>query len=330
MELFINLGFWDVQVRSSQDELLRAIKRLFNHRTSAEPRIGARRLVCDVFDDPEKFYQLNATTNFDGPVIPINKIIKAEYSFRDGRTRIKVQLTGIIELTEDQPLYTCVYLEPLALSGNAVRPLPEAFFYPMLVEWMRNVDAYLVHCGAVSIDGKAIILIGPTGSGKSTHVLRMLCRDGVDFLADDLMILHRSGEELILMPFREVANLGDESVQRFPDMKFLTSAPRRGDGKFQVSIEEYFNKKAVESATPGVILHLYPEQQPWIRQRSSGDVLEGIHKMNFFISRTKESTNNFFILTDLMMASHHFDVSQGYMAENLDALMGNLSTVLQQ
>lgn len=330
MELFINLGFWDVQVRSSQDELLRAIKRLFNHRTSNEPRNNAQQLVCDVFDDPDQFHQLNATTSFDGPVIPINQIIKAEYSFKEGRTRIKVQLTGIIELTNDKPLYACVYLEPLSVSGNAVRPLPEAFFYPMLVEWLRNVDAYLVHCGAVAIDGKAIILIGPTGSGKSTHVLRMLSRKGVEFLADDLMILHRSGDKLILMPFREVANLGDESVQRFPEMKFLTGAPRRGDGKFQVGIEEYFNKKAVVSATPGIILHLYPEQLPWIRQRSSGDVLEGIHKMNFFISRTKESTNNFFILTDLMMSSHHFDVSQGYMAENLDELMDSLSTLLQQ
>jgi hypothetical protein len=328
MELFVNLGLWDVQVRSSQEELLRAIKELFNHRTSTEPRNDVQLMVCDVIDDPDQFHLLNTTTDYNGPALRISPNVTAEYSFKGGVTRIKVQYTAIIELTDKQPLYARVYLEPLSLSGNTMRPLPEAFFYPMVVEWFRNVGTYLIHCGAVAMNGKAIILIGPPGSGKSTHVLRMLCR-GADFLADDILILHREGEALALMPFREVANLGEESVRRFPDMTFLTDAPRRGDGKFQVSIEEYFNKQAIAGASPGIILHLYPEQQPWIRERSSEDSLEGIHNMNFFISRTRESTENFFMITDLMMESHHIDVSQGYMADHLDELMGRLSSILQ-
>lgn len=197
-----------------------------------------------------------------------------------------------------------------------------------MVEWLRNVEAYLVHCGAATIEGRAIILIGPPGSGKSTHVLRMVLR-GANFLADDLMLMHPQGDNIILMPFREVANLGEGSVDRFSEMSFIKKAPRRGDGKFQVAISEFFDKQAIVSARPGFVLHLYPDQEPWIRERPMEKALEGIHNMAYYMSRKAESTNNFFLLTDLMQSSIHLDVSQGYLAEELDNLMDHMSERLK-
>lgn len=327
MELIVNLGLWDILIRCDQEEIISAIKELFDPRTSLVPRKDVQLLVCDIHDDPEQFHHLNNTLDFDAATLEISPNVTAEYSLEEGATFIRVLYTAIIELTDKDPFYARVNLEPLSVSGNSMRPVPEAFFYPLVVEWMRNVNTYLVHCGAAAINGRAVILIGPPGSGKSTHVLRML-QKGADFLADDILLIHERDGELLLMPFREVANLGEGSVKRFPDMAFLTDAPQRGDGKYQVSIGNYFTKQAISLASPGIVLHLFPEQESWIRERAAEDALEGIHNMNWFVSRKKESIENFFLLTDLMMASHHIDVSQGYLAENLDELMARLSSLL--
>jgi hypothetical protein len=333
MELIVNLGCWDVLVRTPLREQIQILKELFHGRTSEQRRDGVLLLTCDIIDDSDQFTVLNKSIDFDGPLLDISPHVNAKYSLSEGTTYIKVQYTAILELTDVNPTYARVFLEPLSASGNSRRPLPEAFFYPLLVEWLRNFNAYLVHCGAVSINGKAVILIGQPGSGKSTHVLRMLMK-GAKFLADDLLIMKEEDGEITLMPFREVANLGSGTVERFADMAFLTEAPRRGeeflpntrgDGKYQVSIADHFGQKAVATATPGFVLHLYHDQTPWIRERSPDKALEGIHNMNWFVSRPTESTANFFVLTELMTASRHLDVSQGYLAENLDEFVEYLT-----
>jgi len=56
-------------------------------------------------------------------------------------------------------------------------------------------DVMLVHATAVAIDGKAILLRGPPGAGKSDLALRLI-DGGADLVADDQAELWRAGNRL--------------------------------------------------------------------------------------------------------------------------------------
>lgn len=56
-----------------------------------------------------------------------------------------------------------------------------------------------IHATAVSINGVGVLLIGPSGSGKSDLALRLIDR-GATLIADDRVIARPEGEGLLLSP----------------------------------------------------------------------------------------------------------------------------------
>ncbi|HTA16033.1 MAG TPA: hypothetical protein VK781_14345 [Solirubrobacteraceae bacterium] len=69
------------------------------------------------------------------------------------------------------------------------------------------------HAGAVVLDGRALALAGPSGAGK-TSVAVELCRQGADFLADDVLALERSDGELLAHPGAPLAGIDHAEMQR--------------------------------------------------------------------------------------------------------------------
>jgi serine kinase of HPr protein (carbohydrate metabolism regulator) len=53
-----------------------------------------------------------------------------------------------------------------------------------------------LHASTVAIDGRAVLISGPSGSGKSDLALRLLDR-GFKLVSDDRTILRREGDKLI-------------------------------------------------------------------------------------------------------------------------------------
>lgn len=63
-----------------------------------------------------------------------------------------------------------------------------------------------IHATAVSIDGNAVVIRGPSGSGKSDLALRLI-DDGAILVADDRCDLEADKDTLIATPPKEIAGL---------------------------------------------------------------------------------------------------------------------------
>ena len=69
-----------------------------------------------------------------------------------------------------------------------------------IVAYLLSADGSLVlHASAVEVDGKALAFVGQSGQGKTT-MATLLCAAGYPFVADDLLPVQRSGDEVTCIP----------------------------------------------------------------------------------------------------------------------------------
>jgi hypothetical protein len=327
MAHYIDFGHWQIEINCNYQPVLEGLQTNFGSRFTSDFHPDKTPLTCSISYDEEAYKRLLEDIKFTGPRVEVSQTVVLDYALDGDMTWLQLTDTAIIAFNTKNPSQSQVWLAPCATSPESDTPseipCPEAFVYPLLAEWMRNFDACLVHCGAVVINGKAVILSGPSGSGKSTQVLRMLMA-GADFLADDLAILINNDGQTLFYPLREVANVHVGSIETFPELEFIKNAPLRGDGKFLVSIPEYFHKNASGSYPCQVVLRLYPDKKPWLKPCEKDHYLDHLHRMAWFSSRPDGNITHFWLLTDWLMNCEQWCVSQGYLAHHLDELLNRL------
>lgn len=64
---------------------------------------------------------------------------------------------------------------------------------------MAAISSETLHVSTVAIDGRAVLIEGPSGSGKSDLALRLIDRGGV-LVSDDYTLLLRIGTDLVARP----------------------------------------------------------------------------------------------------------------------------------
>jgi hypothetical protein len=114
----------------------------------------------------------------------------------------------------------------LALDGAHARCLPgdaeEAAQQRLLIAQVLPFAALLhgyevFHASAIVWDGRAIGIVGPSRAGKTSVALE-LCRRGAAFLADDVLVLERSGEQLLAHPGTPIAGLAHQEARRLQQL----------------------------------------------------------------------------------------------------------------
>ena len=74
-------------------------------------------------------------------------------------------------------------------AGDPMQGTAQGFAQPRL-------SAETLHASTVAIDGRAVLILGPSGSGKSDLALRLLDR-GFSLVSDDQTIVRRDRERLV-------------------------------------------------------------------------------------------------------------------------------------
>ncbi len=87
-----------------------------------------------------------------------------------------------------------------------------------------RLSAETVHASTVAADGRAVLITGPSGSGKSDLALRLLDR-GFTLVSDDQTIVRRDGDRLLASPPPNIAGKLEIRGIGIVDMATLTDQP---------------------------------------------------------------------------------------------------------
>jgi hypothetical protein len=77
---------------------------------------------------------------------------------------------------------------------------------------MRLQGVPCLHASAVAVEGRAVVLLGPAGAGKSTTA-GAFARRGFPVLSDDVVALKQQGGHLVVQPGNPYLRLWPDSVQ---------------------------------------------------------------------------------------------------------------------
>lgn len=109
-------------------------------------------------------------------------------------------------------------------SPDSLRAYERAAPLKVLLHWwLREHNLTMIHAGAVGTEAGAVLIIGKTGSGKSTTTLACL-NAGLAFLADDRCLLALEPTPYVHCIYNS-AKLHLSQMERFPNLLAMVNNP---------------------------------------------------------------------------------------------------------
>jgi hypothetical protein len=126
-----------------------------------------------------------------------------------------------------------------------------------LYQHLRRRGLHLIHASAIGAQGRAALLAGQSGAGKTTTMLACVAA-GLDFLGDDTTLVQRAPDGSIeVITLLSTLDATDKTAAWFPELAPHLSDQRSHTGKRQIILAEAFpDRMAVKG---GVAAILAPE-----------------------------------------------------------------------
>lgn len=128
-----------------------------------------------------------------------------------------------------------------------------ALVFPILVDHLQRRSHFVFHCAGLARNGRAVLLAGPSGGGKSTLTLALL-QAGYYLLADDMCVLTvEQNGSLSIQGFHEDLAVCPDVASLLPSLGPLP-APLPGSGKIRLPRNHFSPDDGDYSARPGLVL----------------------------------------------------------------------------
>ncbi len=190
-------------------------------------------------DETYRWFATDRRTDHDrGPVVEVALVRDSQ----GGTTIVDADGRTSRWRDDDQPL---VALFDAIVSG--------------LIAALAGTGVLTIHAGVVALDGRAVLIAGRSGRGKTTLVLGLL-RRGLDLLSDELALI--APDDRTVLAYPRGLHVRRDAVEMFPELGFLADiAPHELGGGSQWSIgpailEGAFGTKVAPSARLSAVILL--------------------------------------------------------------------------
>jgi len=195
----------------------------------------------------------------------------------------------------------------------------------LLIEISRRRGWYSLHAAGFSQDGKAILIPGISGVGKSTLSVALL-RAKFDYLSDDMVFLKRRPDHLAVRGFPEDVDVSDQTIRFFPELAFLLRSPKTdGFTKRQLRIKQVYGTKPVLEALPSVIIF------PRISRKHESVLAEidadaAFHEIvpNVLLTEGRTCQQHLGVLAELVKGAHCYWLDTGQDFDRIPVLLRRL------
>jgi hypothetical protein len=170
----------------------------------------------------------------------------------DERFRITFQVESQVSCMIDLSKNVAICYMPEATSipvWERAAPLRLIFH-----SWMSEHGIEMIHAGAVAIAGKAVLLTGKGGAGKSTSTMACLAHDpSFMYIGDDYCLFNQDVQPKVFSLYNSL-KLGEYSLHRFPVLLSGTSYPDEISGKTSCFLSQYYPERMAQSAEISAVL----------------------------------------------------------------------------
>jgi hypothetical protein len=145
-------------------------------------------------------------------------------------------------------------METYLVQPEAMHPdIARSFFHFGLAELLRARGLYTIHATALEQRGRAVLIPGSSGRGKTTCCISLL-RAGYRCLSDDHPLLRENGAGLEILTFPEKIDVTEHSIEFFPELKAAKERLPQGVQKRSFVPEEIYPHAMTESGKPALLL----------------------------------------------------------------------------
>lgn len=123
-----------------------------------------------------------------------------------------------------------------------------------LVILLRYRGWYPLHTAALARDGRGLLLVAKSDSGKSTATLNLV-RHGWNYLSDDTVLLRAVDDRVQAHSFRRNFCVNPDATAHFPELEDHEWPPSLSDAtKWQVDIEQIYPGQFTPTCTPRALV----------------------------------------------------------------------------
>ncbi|HNS01136.1 MAG TPA: hypothetical protein PKM78_01985 [Anaerolineae bacterium] len=123
-----------------------------------------------------------------------------------------------------------------------------------LYQHLRRRGLHLIHASAIGSQGRAALIAGRSGAGKTTTMLTSVSA-GLDFLGDDTTLVQRTaGGALEVITLLSTLDVTDATAAWFPELTPHLSPQRSHTAKRQIILSEAYPERMAASGQVAAIL----------------------------------------------------------------------------
>jgi hypothetical protein len=228
-----------VRLTSDHDEIVREVSRDFAWFIVPPTHPpGKQRMAIDVrFEEP----------SYKGlPAVPASVMTPRNVSFRDGDVSY-VDYFGRALAIVNAKAGTCkVY----GADFDLVREVCYLFLLSTVGQHLDTIGLHRIHAMGVNYRGNGVLLLLPSGGGKSTMTMELLRRRDFTLLSEDTPLIDRKGR---MHPFPLRLGIRDAEKSQVPEDQRRTLNRMEFDPKTFVDVS-FYEDRISEAVTPKILL----------------------------------------------------------------------------